>query len=107
MKISSEKTVFSDDVINSSIKSDKLFWRENLEWMKSIDGKIQGKCIYTNVGNLQTELLIIRRFSLKNSNSGENKILFSLMFVGNCFFNSFSILYTSLRFFILKVTIKS
>ncbi len=70
MRTSPGKTFFSDDVINTSIKPDKLFWRESLEWVKLIDGEIKYNAIHTNVGNTQTELLILRNFSLKYKNSG-------------------------------------
>ncbi len=54
MRISSEKTIFSDDVINSSIKADKLFWLTNSSknW------------------NTEKHLLIIKKLSEKYRNSG-------------------------------------
>lgn len=54
MRISSEKTIFSDDVINNSIKADKLFWLTNSSknW------------------NIEKHLLIIKKLSEKYKNSG-------------------------------------
>jgi hypothetical protein len=54
MRISSEKTIFSNDVINSSIKADKLFWLTNSSknW------------------NIEKHLLIIKKLSEKYKNSG-------------------------------------
>ena len=54
MRISSEKTIFSDDVINSSIKADKLFWLTNSSKNR----------------NIEKHLLIIKKLSEKHKNSG-------------------------------------
>ena len=54
MRISPEKTLFSNDVISSSIKTDKLFWLTNnsKNW------------------NVEKHLLIIKKLSDKYKNSG-------------------------------------
>lgn len=70
MRISSEKTIFSDDIISNSIKPDKLYWRNNLEWAKLTDCKVVEKSMILDSGNLQSELLVLNNFSLKYPNSG-------------------------------------
>jgi hypothetical protein len=69
LKLNSQKTIASDNVIANSIKQDKLDWiksQNKLDWIKS-----QNKSV-----KLQEHLLFIHNFSCKYPNSGSlNKAL--------------------------------
>ena len=54
MRLNAHKTTNSSDIINSSIKPDKLFWIENKTYSK----------------DLQKQLLVLYQFSKKYPNSG-------------------------------------
>lgn len=74
MKLNSNKTNYSDDIISSSIKSDKTNWLSNKLWVNNIWHEILFKKnkelnIIEKI-NLQKWLLIIYDFSLKFPNSG-------------------------------------
>ena len=54
LKLNSSKTIFSNNIIQSSIKQDKM------EWL----------AINKSAKTIQKQLLLIHQFSLKYSNSG-------------------------------------
>jgi len=83
MKINSEKTVFSNDIINSSIKEDKLFWltynsqnsdiEKHLLIIKNLSDK------YKNSGILVKELQDFYQKIYKQTNFRNIKVLISII----------------------------
>jgi len=83
MRISSEKTIFSTDVINNSIKADKLFWlanktkNENIGKQLLIIKDLSDK--YKNSGTLETELRDFYKKIYKINNFNNIEVLISII----------------------------